>query len=120
MFTNQLPGGHAASELVERQMRAWASQMQTQRQHAEQSGKASPQQLVHPGVTLTRETGADAAHIAKLVAAENHWKVLDRGILDEMAERFHWSRDSLDYVDERTASWFQEVFGKWLDKQMVS
>ena len=55
-----------------------------------------------------------------LAAAENKWKVLDRGILDHMAERFHWSRSSLEYVDEQTATWFQEVFGKWLDKQLVS
>ena len=101
-------------------MRAWAMQMETQRRLAEQTGKVSPKQLIHPCVSISRESGVDAASIANLVAAENNWKVLDRGILDQMAERFNWSRASLEDVDERTASRFQEVFGKWFDAQSVS
>jgi cytidylate kinase len=37
-----------------------------------------------------------------------------------MVEHYHWSRVALDFVDERTVSWFHEVFGKWLDQQLVS
>ena len=121
MLTHQLPGSHDASQIVEHEIRAWALQMDTQRRLAEQSGKASPKQLIHPCVTIARESGVEATRIANFVAAENNWKVLDRGILDQMAERFNWSRDSLEYVWTRqTASWFQEVFGKWLDAQLVS
>ena len=29
-------------------------------------------------------------------------------------------RVALDYVDERTASWVHETFGKWLDQQLVT
>jgi cytidylate kinase len=71
-------------------------------------------------VTISRESGVDAGEIARLVAAQSNWKVLDRGILDYMAERYHWSRVAVEDVDERTASWFYEVFGKWLDAHLVT
>jgi cytidylate kinase-like protein len=120
MPTNPLLGNHGLSDVAEQQMRMWALQMETQRRRAEQAAATSPEQLIHPCVSISRETGVDAAEIANLVASERHWKVLDRGILDYMAEEYHWSRRSLEYVDERTASWFQEVFGKWIDAQLVS
>ena len=37
-----------------------------------------------------------------------------------MAEHYHWSRIALEFVDERTASWFHDTFGKWLDQTIVS
>jgi cytidylate kinase len=46
--------------------------------------------------------------------------LLDRELLDYLAEHDHLSRIALDFVDERTVSWFHEVFGKWLDDQLVS
>src|SRR5262245_65415672 len=120
MLTNPLPGSTRLSDVAEQQMRTWALQMETQRRRAEQAAAASPEQLIHPCVTISRETGVDAAEIADLVAAQRHWKVLDRGILEYMAEKYHWSPVDLESVDERTASWFHEVFIKWLDSQLVT
>ena len=37
-----------------------------------------------------------------------------------MAEHYHWSNVALDYVDEKTASWFHDTFGKMLDQQIVT
>lgn len=119
MSTNPLIGSHGLSDIAENQMRTWALQMETQRRLAEQAA-ASSKQLIHPCVTISRETGVDAGEIARLVAAQSNWKVLDRGILDYMAERYHWSRVAVEDVDERTASWFYEVFGKWLDANLVT
>ena len=67
-----------------------------------------------------RETGVDAADVAALISAKSGWKVLDRELLDYLAERNQWSAIALEYVDERTASWFHETFGKWLDDRLVS
>ena len=80
----------------------------------------SPKQLIHPYIAISRESGVDAGEIATLVAKKFGWKVFDRELLDYMAEHYNWSRVALDYVDERTASWFHETFGKWLDQQMVT
>lgn len=120
MSTNPLLGSHGLSDVAEQQMRMWALQMEAQRRRAEQAAAASPEQLIHPCVAISRETGVDAAEIASLVAAEHHWKVLDRGILEYMAEHYHWSPVALEQVDERTVSWFEEVFIKWLDAQLVT
>jgi hypothetical protein len=45
---------------------------------------------------------------------------LDSELLDYMAEHDHLSRLALEFVDERAVSWFHEMFGTWLDKQLVS
>jgi cytidylate kinase len=118
MRTSTLPRSRELSEVAERQMRIWAMGLETQ-QRLEQE-RASARTLIHPYVAISRETGVDAGEIAKLLAHKFGWKVLDREILDYMAEQYHWSRVALDYVDERTASWFHDTFGKWLDRQNVS
>jgi cytidylate kinase len=120
MRTGTLPGGRELSPLAERQMRTWALRLQAQ-QNADKAGETAPvQELVHPYLAISRETGVNAREVAAAVAARCGWKLLDREILDQLAEHEHFSRIALDFVDERTVSWFHEVFGKWLDQQLVS
>ncbi|HVT28064.1 MAG TPA: cytidylate kinase-like family protein [Lacipirellulaceae bacterium] len=118
MRTNALPRSRDLSQVAERQLRMWAIGLET-RQRLE-TEKRVPQKLVHPYIAISRETGIDAGEIAKDLADKLGWKILDRELLDYMAEHYQWSRVALDYVDERTASWFHDTFGKWLDQQMVS
>jgi cytidylate kinase len=99
-------------------MRKWAIGLEA-RQRLEHE-RASPKELIHPYVAISRECGVDAGEIAKCLASKLGWKVFDRELLDYMAEHYHWSNVALDYVDERTVSWFHETFGKWLDQQLVS
>ena len=108
------------SEAAERQMRTWALRMESQQRLAAPSPEVSPHKLFCPFVAISREAGVDASDIATRIARNRGWKILDRELLDYMAEHYHWSRIALDYVDERTASWFHETFGKWLDSQLVS
>ena len=118
MRTGTLPRSRELSKAAERQMRTWALQMESQRRLEEQAAAAVPRQLIQPYVALSREAGVDAGEIAKSVASRTGWKLLDRALLDYLAEHFHWSQVALEYVDERTASWFHETFGKWLDEQL--
>jgi cytidylate kinase len=106
--------------LAERQMRAWALQLQAQQNVDEEREAAPVHELIYPYLAISRETGVNAREIAEAVASRCGWKLLDREILDHMAEHDHYSRIALDFVDERTVSWFHEVFGKWLDQQLVS
>jgi cytidylate kinase len=112
--------GPNVSHVAERQMRSWAIGLQTQQHLAEQKGEAPLLQGIHPYVAISREAGIDDAAIANLLAAKTHWKVLGRDVLDYMAEQQHWSRTALDFVDEKTASWFNDTIAKWLDRQTVS
>jgi cytidylate kinase len=101
-------------------MRSWALRIESQQRLAEQDANKPRPQLVCPYIAISREAGVDATAIAQTVAAQCSWKVFDRELLDYMVEHYHWSRVALDYVDERTVSWFHETFGKWLDAQLVS
>jgi Cytidylate kinase-like family len=120
MRTSTLPKSTALSALAERQMRTWALQLEAQQRLEEKRAAASVEELIHPYIAISRETGVDAAEIAQAVASECNWKALDRELVDYLAEHDHLSRLALDLVDERSVSWFHEIFGKWLDEQVVS
>jgi hypothetical protein len=119
MGTTSTHRSHDLSKFAERQMRTWALGMETQRKLEEQRAAASPQELIHPYIAISRETGVDAGEIAQVVGSKGKLKSFDRELLDYMVEHYHWSRVALEYVDERTASWFHDTFGKWLDSQLV-
>jgi hypothetical protein len=101
-------------------MRTWALRMESQQRLEEETANATPKQLIHPYVAISREAGVDASEIAEAIASKIGWKMFDRELLDYMVENYHWSRVALGHVDERTVSWFHETFGNWLDKQLVS
>lgn len=120
MRSTTLPRSRDLSEVAERQMRAWSLGLEARKRLDDQKAAALPQQLFHHYVAISRESGVDAREIAELVASKFGWKVLDQELLDYMADKYQWSRVALGYVDEKTASWFHETFGKWLDQQVVS
>jgi cytidylate kinase len=118
--TGESSGARAVSEVAERQMRRWALDMQVRKEQAEQNQAVEVPQLIRPFLVLSREAGVDGTDLARQISAACHWKLLDRELLDYMAEHDHLSRLALEFVDERTVSWFHEMFGTWLDRQLVS
>jgi Cytidylate kinase-like family len=108
------------SEVAERQMRSWAHQLHLQQLQSEQRSPQEVPGLIFPYIAISRETGANGGALAQRVASLLEWKVLDRELLDYMAERYNLSHTSLEFVDETVASWFHEIFGKWLDEGLVS
>jgi hypothetical protein len=120
MTTTRARHNHELSTVAEHQMRTWALQMESKQALEREQSAKSARHLVCPYIAVSRESGVDAGEIANAVGAKLGWKVLDRGILDYMAEHYQWSRVALEYVDERTASWFHDTFGKWLDEHLVS
>jgi cytidylate kinase len=120
MATQSLSQNRALSGVAERQMRSWALQLQAQQRIADEKSTAPLGGLIHPFLAISREAGADGAELAKRVADKLNWKIFDRELLDYLAERNNWSRLALEFVDETTASWVHEMFGKWLDQQLVS
>jgi cytidylate kinase len=120
MNSAALSGNRALSQVAERQMRQWALQLEMQKHLAEEEAVPAVPQLIKPYVAISRDTGAQGEELASRVADRLGWKVFDRELLDYMAEQYHLSRISLEFVDEKAASLFHEMFGKWLDKQLVS
>lgn len=104
---------------AERQMQAWSlSQEISERMIRVDYGQQVSQPLGH-FITLSREAGADGGHIASLVGKELGWEVLDKCLLDRVAERYRLSRQMLENVDETQANWAYDLLGQWLDRKVV-
>ena len=71
-------------------------------------------------ITISREAGAEGGHVAELVGKELGWEVLDKSLLDQVAERCRLPRESLAPVDETIHNWAYDVLGPWLDSRVVS
>ena len=114
--TREVPKIVAAAE---RQMQAWAlTQEIADRTIRLDRGRRLASQL-GPYVTLSREAGACGGEIAELVGEELGWEVLDKALLDRVADRFHLSRPMLDLVDETKNNWAFDMLGAWLDRRFI-
>ena len=104
---------------AERQMQAWARSQEI----------ADRTRRVDPGlpctgrlgqfIAVSREAGAGGGEIAELAGQKLGWEVLDKSLLDQMADRFRLSRPMLELVDENTADWAYDVLGAWLDRKII-
>jgi hypothetical protein len=65
---------------------------------------------VGPYLAISRESGAGGGQIARLVGEMTGWEVLDRELLDCLAERYRTSPAVLNLVDETTTNWISEIF----------
>lgn len=105
---------------VERQMR-WRDlleRMSTEALRRREAEELRPQ--LGPCVTISREAGAGGGEIARLVGEKLGWKVLDKEIVEFMAERFRVDRNILDSLDETKSNWIQETLGALLDHRLIS
>jgi cytidylate kinase len=75
---------------------------------------------LHPFIAISREAGAGATEIVSRLADRLQCDVVDRAMLDYMAERYKIPRDMLEVVDERVCHWATEVVRMWLAHRMVS
>jgi len=104
---------------AERQMQAWALTQEI----ADKAIRVDVgQQVARPlgsYITISREAGADGGQVAEQVGAELGWEVLDKCLLDRVAERYRLSREMLELVDETETSWAYNVLGQWLDPKII-
>lgn len=114
--TREQPSILAAAE---RQMQAWSlTQEISERMIRGDRGHLLPK---HFGqfITISREAGAEGEQIARLVGTELGWEVLDKSLVDQVAERYRLSREMLNLVDETEANWVYDLLGQWLDPKVV-
>jgi cytidylate kinase len=104
---------------AERQMQAWArAQEMTDRTIASRLADEVPSRL-GPYVAISREAGAGGSRIAEMVGQTLGWEVLDKNLLDLVAERFELSRPMLELVDETASNWVYDILGTWLDPNII-
>lgn len=110
----------AVAEAAERQMRRWLLMEQIDERRQHECSLEDMANRLGPYIAISRESGCGGAYIARLVGAKLRWEVLDKELLDFMAERYGLPRDLLEFVDETTSNWLHESFGIWLDRRLVS
>jgi len=106
---------------AERQMQAWVhtEEIANRAIHSAHAAQ-SPAECAVEFITISRETGTGASEIARRLGQLLGWDVLDRNLLDKVAERFRVSRMMLDLVDETESSWVYDVLGTWMDRNIVT
>jgi cytidylate kinase len=67
-------------------------------------------------VTLAREYGSGGGQIAERVANRLGWELLDRSLIDQVAEKFHVNRNAAQHLQERGSWWLERIArAVWLD-----
>ncbi len=92
-------------KFVERQMRNWELAKQ---QHP---GPKRPPRALHLYVTISREEGCRGERVAERLARQLGWQKFDKEILDHMAGAADVRRKLFESLDEREASWMEEMLG---------
>lgn len=111
---------HSIALLAEQQIRRWVVRDEVMER---QKNLATADTLHHhlgPYLCLSREAGAGGAKIAGLLGKKIGWGVIDRELLDYMAEKYHLPRSLLEIVDETTANWIHEVVGSFAEQRTVT
>jgi cytidylate kinase len=89
-------------------------------EHMETADDVTRPARTGPYISISREAGAGGLAIARIVGRQLGWDVLDKELLEFMAERYNMPRDMLEIVDETKANWFYDVLGAFLDARIVS
>jgi hypothetical protein len=103
---------------AERQMQRWL--LESRGKAKKVAPSADRMSNTGPYVAISREAGAGGSKIAELVGGALGWDVLDRKILEYMAERYHVSPAMLELVDETTSHWITDIFGNLIDPDSIS
>ncbi len=105
---------------AERQMRAW-SLAQEIADDTIGSRRIDPSHArLGNYISISREAGAGGSEIAENVGRQLGWEVLDKNILDEVAQRYRLPRPMLELVDETRSNWAYDILGPLLDHGIVT
>jgi cytidylate kinase len=115
----RMKGESSIIEAAERQMQRWLL-VQQGRDKAALASNAGAAAAIGPYLTISREAGAGGSQVARLVGEAIGWEVLDRKLLECVAERYDSSPAVLELVDETTTNWITEIFGNMLNPASIS
>ncbi|HEY4760104.1 MAG TPA: cytidylate kinase-like family protein [Thermoguttaceae bacterium] len=104
---------------AERQMQAWALNAEIADRAVSRRFHAPHSRQQKCFLTISREAGAGGSEVAAIVGQRLSWEVLDKNLLDRVAERFQVNRNMLDLVDETPSNWIYDVLGTWMDSKIV-
>jgi hypothetical protein len=115
----QTPIEPKTAAAAERQMFAWATKSELMDRTVRSQGEPLPTSRSVSFITISREAGAGGSEIGSELARRLDWRLFDKNLLDQIADRFHVCRRMLELVDETQSSWVYDVLGTWMDCQIV-
>jgi cytidylate kinase len=104
---------------AERQMQAWAMNEEMADRSVSLTFHQAHCRQKKCFLTISREAGAGGSEIAAIVGKRLGWEVLDKNLLDKVAERFNIDRSMLNLVDETHSNWVYDVLGSWMDSKVI-
>lgn len=120
-MTAHAPGGVSPlAEDADRRLRRWLGFQEVRKRVDHEQPLEAVTSRLGPYLSISREEGTGAGEIAHLVGQGLGWEVLDKEILDFMAEHYNLQRNILEFVDETTANWLHEAFSNLIDRQVIS
>lgn len=105
---------------AERRMQAWSMSGEIADRNLRADLGETSENRVREFVAISREAGAGGSQVAQMVGRALGWKVLDKNLLDDMAEHCRASRTAIVAVDETATNWAYDTLGAWLDSGVVS
>lgn len=105
--------------VAKRRMERWLLSPEL-REHMQSAKDIKRPKRTGPFISISRQAFAGGTSIARVVGNQLDWDVLDKEVLDFMAERYGMPRDMLDIVDETKANWFHDVLGSFIDARVIS
>jgi cytidylate kinase len=105
---------------AERQMRMWSLGREVLERVGHEQAAAPVPERTHPFVCISREAGAGGEAVARDVADQLGWQLLDRELIHQIAEHGGLSETMLELLDEGRWNWIVEVFGSWLQRGLIN
>jgi hypothetical protein len=92
------------------------------RRHVEELSRSEQERAaeIGPFVAISRQYGAGGCAVANRLGEALGWRVLDRDLLDFIAEQFRLDREMLSILDEDSLSWFGESLLSLIHPHLVS
>jgi cytidylate kinase len=105
---------------AEKQMKEWEFRQEVADRSARAQGPHPTERKLGQFIAISRESGAGGSSVAKMVGERLGWEVMDKNLLDHVADRYQLSREMLEMVDETTVNWAYDILGTWLDRKIIS
>jgi len=120
-MTDQTPATSAElNQDAQQRMKRWVVSPSLEKYLKSGDSPALRAERFGPYICLSREPGSGGAELARLLGERLGWDVLDRELLDFMAEQYRVPRDVLEFVDETKANWIHNTLGSWFNTNVVT
>jgi cytidylate kinase len=113
-------GSISSHGLAEQRMRRWALSQEIEQRLAEEKAELRVHEQIYSYLAISRQAGTNASAIARRVGEQLKWDVIDRDVLSLLLQEGPLPGGQFDAVDETSANWLVELFGKWADDHMLT